>query len=287
MKIDKSKVLIGSDFEMFLKDKNGKFISAIPFNKGTKEIPEKIKGNPGCCIQRDGVLQECNVPPVSLDQGSIFWDNLEIVRNYIYGKFADKQGLDLVCCPTAEFEGDQLLDDEASQIGCSPDYNAWLDGEMNEKPCKFASNLRSCGFHIHMSYPDADANTSIKLMKLFDLFLTIPFIIYDKDIKRRELYGKAGSFRLVEWESARGFEARTLSNFALNDKNLIEYVFNQLNLLFDYFNENDMTEVDKSAGDIVTAINESNEELAGKLCQKFGILLLMENKSENVRTLSY
>lgn len=57
MKINKETVLIGSDFEMFLTDKNGKFISAIPFNSGTKKFPEKLPKS-GCCLQYDNVTQE-------------------------------------------------------------------------------------------------------------------------------------------------------------------------------------------------------------------------------------
>lgn len=287
MKINKSEVLVGSDFEMFLMNKNGKYISAIPFNKGTKDIPEKIEGQPGCCIQRDGVLQECNVPPVRLDQPSKFWDNLQIVKDYIYDKFASKNKLKLVCCPTADFEENELVDNESKLVGCDPDYNAWLDGDMNEKPCSFANNTRSCGFHIHLSYPGADVNTSINLMKLFDLFITVPFVLYDEDTKRREIYGKAGSFRLCDWEKAQGFEARTLSNFALNSEVYIDYIFNQLNALFDYFNENNMDKVNERAGDIVSAINNSNKELAGELCQEFGILLTYEKPFSSERILSY
>jgi Phage phiEco32-like COOH.NH2 ligase-type 2 len=278
MKINKSKVLIGSDFEMFLQNKEGKFISAIPFNKGTKANPEKIKDHKGCCIQHDGVLQECNVPPVMLNEGTRFWENINTVKDYINSKFAKKENLELVCCPTAEFEEDQLQDDEAKAIGCSADYNAWLDGQMNEKPCSFPSGIRSCGMHWHLSYPEASIDTSINLMKLFDLFLTIPFVIFDKDTKRRELYGKAGSFRLCEWGEARGFEARTLSNFALNSKDLIDYVFNQLNQMFDYFNENNMDKVNEFSNEIIDAINNSDVELAGSICEKFGILLLMEKE---------
>lgn len=276
--IDKSKVLIGSDFEMFLQDKTGKFISAIPFNSGTKEHPEKLKDYPGCCIQRDGVLEECNLPPVGLNECDSFWANIQIVKNYIYDKFATREGLKLVCCPTALFTEDQLDNEEAKRIGCSADYNAWMDGEMNDKPCFDDTGLRSCGFHIHFSYPDADINTSINLMKLFDLFLTVPFVLLDKDKERRKLYGKAGAFRLCSWENDRGFEARTLSNVGLRNKETIDYLFHQLNAMFDYYNEFGINEVNKSSYDIITAINESNEQLAGEVCERHNILLLLEKE---------
>lgn len=56
-KIDKSKVLVGSDFEMFIQNESGKIISAIPFVRGTKDKPEKTSKD-GCCTQHDGVLAE-------------------------------------------------------------------------------------------------------------------------------------------------------------------------------------------------------------------------------------
>lgn len=278
MKINKSKVLIGSDFEMFLRNKENKFISAIPFNTGTKQHPEKLKDYPGCCIQRDGVLEECNLPPVSLDEADAFWSNIQIVKNYIYSKFATQQGLELVCCPTAKFTEDQLEDEEARQIGCSADYNAWKDGEVNDKPSFDDTGLRSCGMHIHISYDDASINTSIDLMKLFDLFLTIPFVTIDKDKERRKLYGKAGAFRLCNWSEVMGFEARTLSNVGLRNEDTVLYIFHQLNAMFDYYNEHSMTQVNESAFDIINAINESNEELAGQICKKFNILVLLEKE---------
>lgn len=278
MKINKNKILIGSDFEMFLQDENGKIISAIPFNKGTKEHPEKIKGHPGCCIQRDGILQECNVPPVKIDQPDVFWANIELVKDYIQNSFAKSKGLKLVCCPTAILEPDQLQDDEAKLIGCSVDYNAWKDGEVNDKPSFDDTGLRSAGFHIHISYPEASIDDSILLMKLFDIFLTVPFVLIDKDKERRKLYGKAGSFRLCSWGDAAGFEARTLSNKAMESSESIDYVFHQLNAMIDYFNDGDRSKIDYFSYDIITAINNSDEELASMLCQELNILLPIQKQ---------
>lgn len=276
MKIDKNKILVGSDFEMFLVDKkSGKVMSAIPFNTGTKQNPEKLK-IPGCCIQRDGVLQECNVPPVRLDESKIFWENCEVVKDYIYEKFAKKAGLEILCCPSATLTEDQLDSEEAKAFGCDPDYNAWLDGEMNEKNIPDGETLRSCGGHIHLSYPGANVETSINLMKVFDMFLTVPFTLIDTDKDRRKLYGKAGAFRLQNWGDSEGFEARTLSNKWIEDADLVDYVFNQLNAMFDHYNEYGTSKVDEFANEIIKAINDSDSETAQKLCEEFGILFILD-----------
>lgn len=276
MLIDKSKVRIGSDFEMFLMNKVGKVLSAIPFNRGTKAQPEELERK-GCCIQRDGVLQECNVPPAPLDGAKEFWDNISYVKLYIKAKFANKNDLELVCCPSAEVDDDQLIEDEAKEFGCSPDYNAWQNGDENPRPESEGVKLRSCGGHIHISYPGADVETSILLMKLFDLHLTVPFVIYDRDTERRKLYGKAGAFRLCNFGDSLGFEARTLSNVWVNSKEYVDYIFHQLNCMFDHFNKHGSSIIDQLGGDIISAINTSDPELAGEICEKAGILLLMEN----------
>lgn len=276
MKIDKKKILVGSDFEMFLVDKTGKVISAIPFNTGTKQNPEKILGKLGCCIQRDGVLQEVNIPPVKLNESESCWENIKIVKDYIYDKFARKAELELLCCPSANLTEDQLESEEARVQGCDPDYNAWLDGEMNEKNIPDGETLRSCGGHIHLSFPNSDVQTSIDLMKVFDMFLTVPFTLIDKDTERRKLYGKAGAFRLQNWGDVGGFEARTLSNKWVESASLVDYVFNQLNAMFDHYNEYGTSKVDAVANDIIKAINESDSKLAEKLCEEFNILFILD-----------
>lgn len=283
MKINKQSVLIGSDFELFLTDENGKFISAIPFNNGTKKFPEKLPRE-GCCLQYDNTSQEANVPPVKIDESGLFWSNVEYIKDYILSKYAKENKLKITCCPTAEFTEDQLDHPDAKQAGCEPSYNAWLNGEMNQA-CNLAeTNLRVAGGHLHFSFEGADIQNCIDLMKVFDTFVSIPCIFLDSDTRRRELYGKAGEMRLCEWGETRGFEARTLSNFWVEDQEYVDYIFNQINQMFDYYNEHGVEKIESWAGSIVDAINSNNKELAGKICDEFGILVLIkneENKKEN------
>jgi hypothetical protein len=277
MQINKNSILIGSDFEMFLVDKKGKVMSAIPFVAASKKFPEQTPKQ-GCCIQHDGVLQECNIPPVRLGEHELFWNNIAYVKEYINEKFARKEGLTLTCCPSAELEADQLNHPEAIESGCEPSYNAWKNGEMNNK-CEYAgSNLRVAGGHLHFSFNDADIETCINLMKCFDVFVTIPFLFIDDDNRRRQFYGKAGEMRLCEWGESRGFEARTLSNFWVSDKEYVEYIFIQLEKMFDYFNSNGMDKINELSNDIVSAINDNNKELAGKMCEEFGNLILIKER---------
>lgn len=279
MKINKSGVKIGCDFEMFL-SQNGKIMSAIPFNQGTKSFPEELDKK-GCCIQRDGVLQECNLPAVSLDSSDEFWENTEYVKSYIMDRFARREGFTLECCPTANLDPDQLVDPEAREFGCSPDFDCWRDGDINEKNLDGNTSLRSCGGHIHLSIPEIGMPQIIDLMKLFDVFLTVPFVLIDKDKLRRKLYGNAGSFRPKYYGDTPGFEARTLSNLWISEKAYVDYVFNQLSQIFDYYDQNPMDEVNKNADVIVKCINNSDEELAKEILTKFNVLLPLEEMKKN------
>lgn len=72
-------------------------------------------------------------------------------------------------------------------------------------------------FHLHIGYDNPNVEISLKLIKTFDIFLGIPSVIIDPDTQRRELYGKAGAFRLTRY----GVEFRTLSSYMMaNDYNL-------------------------------------------------------------------
>lgn len=115
-------------------------------------------------------------------------------------------------------------------------------------------------------------------MKVFDTFVTLPCLFLDPDYKRRELYGRAGEMRLCDWGEARGFEARTLSSYLLEDDEYLEYIFNQINKMFDYYNENGIDKIQEFSGDIVEAINTYNKELAGRICDEFGIFVLFKEK---------
>ena len=58
-----SKILIGADPEVFLKNPEGQYISAIGRFKGTKNQPVPVRSlGKGYAVQVDNVLLEYNVP---------------------------------------------------------------------------------------------------------------------------------------------------------------------------------------------------------------------------------
>ena len=117
--------------------------------------------------------------------------------------------------------------------------------------------------HIHIGYDNPDFDTSVKLIKFFDLCCGVPSVLYDRDTFRRTLYGQAGSFRCPKW----GAEARCLSSFMLNDEYL-PMIYKQTMLAVDMFNEG----FPLPEGDLVQkCINTSNKVLAEHLIKLYGI----------------
>ena len=271
--IDKSKIMIGSDIEVFLRDpKTGKFISGIGMIGGTKENPRPLERK-GCCVQEDNVALEYNVPAVMLiGGGPEMAANIAYVIDTVRKEGTVPADLQIVCCSSATFDEAQLDNPKAQEFGCEPDYNAWENGLPNERPFA-ATNLRSCGGHIHISYPGANMETSLELVKIFDLFLGVPSVLIDSDTERRRLYGKAGAHRIKEFGAdAAGFEYRVLSNWWSSNATYTNWIFSQIEKAIDFYNENG-TGVYVHEAEILRAINKSDADVATLLCTEFGIVV--------------
>jgi hypothetical protein len=219
---------IGTDPEFFLRrDEDGKFISAIPHINGTKEVPETLEN--GSNLQYDNVTLEFSTPAAI---------NGEDLVNKVRDAFKDvKKKIPAECSleamPSANFEADELEDDEAQRFGCDPDYDAWKLRE-NEAPRCEDPSLRTCGGHIHVGKADGDNNDflldpygKIDVVRLMDAVHGVISVILDDSeaaIVRRKLYGKAGSHRPVIKEAGGlydGVEYRVLSNFWFKSPQLV------------------------------------------------------------------
>jgi hypothetical protein len=62
------------------------------------------------------------------------------------------------------------------------------------------------------------------MLRYIDAFVGIPSILYDTDVERRSLYGKAGCFRLQPY----GFEYRTLSSFWIANPSRLSFIWKQV-----------------------------------------------------------
>src|SRR5690606_5853835 len=82
---------------------------------------------------------------------------------------------------------------------------------------------RTCGGHIHIGYDSPDFIVSEDIVHAMDTVLGLESINLDKDDRRREMYGKAGCFRVKDY----GVEYRTLSNFWLQSDELKKWAYNK------------------------------------------------------------
>lgn len=216
-----TKMTIGTDPEFFIKQKkDGKYLTAEHMFPGTKYEPHTMKSGAG--LQTDNVAVEF-ASPVAQD-GEELVANLRETFHELFEMLPEHVVLDTE--PSAEFDDDQLVTEQAKLFGCSPSYDAWALKE-NEAPSAEATNMRSIGGHIHVGKSEGDGNDflhddwgKVNTIRLMDAFHGIISVVLDKTeaaVKRRELYGKAGDHRPTEY----GVEYRTLSAFWLKSPALV------------------------------------------------------------------
>lgn len=217
---------VGADPELFVKA-GRHFLSGHLFECGTKAEPMKTKH---AYIQNDGIALEINIKPArSRDEFVTNCNNaLSDLRSFI-NRTNDKA--ELVARPSIFFGRKRLqaLPPMAKILGCTPDYVAGSE-EPNFPPDSDAPFRTGAG-HIHIGWTeDADTSTGgdhfklcTKIVQEMDYFVGLPSMLWDKDARRRTLYGKAGTFRVKPY----GLEYRTLSNAWLRNNNLMGFVYQQ------------------------------------------------------------
>lgn len=212
-------ILIGADPEVFVKDKAGNHISAFGMVDGTKEKPFKVdKG----AVQVDGMALEFNIDPASTSEE--FVDNIFSVMGTLQGMIKDEIDIKPVAHFTEEYMKSQPK--EAKELGCEPDYNVWT-GKVNPTP-DGAKLFRTAAGHIHIGWTeDQDVECPIHrkecefIVKALDRALYGWSPMWDTDEKRRELYGKEGSYRPKSY----GVEYRVLSNAWLRHPSIAKFVY--------------------------------------------------------------
>ena len=257
-------ITIGADPELFIiNEKTGKVVSSIGIIPGEKGNPYVADDMPsGFGLEIDNILAEFNIPPVKTYES--FVNALNYMKEYIT-KFVKKVNpdYDIKCSAYEIVDEDQLQSDEAKLFGCSVDYNVYTESE-NPKPDGASTNGRSCGFHLHIGYNDPDVETSVELIKYFDVHVGLPSVLYDNDTRRRTLYGKAGSFRLCEY----GFEYRPLSAAMYATEDLMHIVWTGIINAIRAYN---CMETRPNATLVRKAIYNSDVALAKELIKKYHI----------------
>lgn len=246
---------IGADPEIFL-GHEGKFISAHDKLPGTKAEPFVV---PNGAVQVDGMATEFNIDPAySYEE---FQFNLSSVQKTLQEMIGDN---DLLHQTTVEFDEAfaKQIPIQNLELGCSSDFDAWL---LDENPAPDASkNIRTAGGHVHIggfapetAYSPPHFMLMAHLARIMDWTLGVPSLSWDKDDKRRQLYGKAGCFRPTNY----GMEYRTLSNAWLFNPKLVKFVYEKtreaVSLLFEGF------EPPAETSDIINSSNRQSSIYKG------------------------
>jgi Phage phiEco32-like COOH.NH2 ligase-type 2 len=258
---------LGCDPEIFLRDMQGAITASCDKIGGSKDYPRPLPIGDGYAIQEDNVAIEFNIPPAT---SSNEWVNsINKAMSYIRKEIADI-GLTLTNESALLFPMDQLMHPAALEFGCDPDFNAWDGGKMNPRPEATDKTLRSAGGHVHIGLDTLPkGKDALRLIKLMDLFCSVPAVRMDSGILRKELYGKAGAFRGKPY----GLEYRSLSNFWIFDDKLVDWVWQSTNRAVDaWHNKTINPDDDKDA--ILEAINTNNLEIATQLIGKYNLTVV-------------
>lgn len=218
-------ITIGCDPEMFLKNKvNGKVVSAHDLLPGTKREPHPVNGG---AVQVDGVAAEFNIVPCS--SATDFSNMVQTVKSSLKSMVED---YDLQIIPSYEFEPLYFdsLPKESKTLGCDPDYNGWTE-QPNPPPDGQSTTLRTASGHLHGGwtknrdpYCEIHFKDCCAVARQLDYYVGIYTLLWDTDVRRRTLYGKAGAFRAKPY----GIEYRTPSNVWLRYPTLYTWVWNAM-----------------------------------------------------------
>lgn len=216
----------GADPEIFVK-KNGVPVSAHGLVSGTKQSPLATATG---AVQVDGMALEFNINPSPARDFDLF--NLNIVTT-IRDLRQMVPGYSFNLSPVQEFSEEYLAaqPDEAKELGCDPDFNAYT-GLANPRP-DGTRNFRTGAGHVHIGWgadiPIENAEhfeICSSFVKMLDVTVGFFMTYIDRDPRRRELYGSAGAFRPKSY----GVEYRTPSNVWLTNKDRRRMMWSMMNL---------------------------------------------------------
>lgn len=272
---------VGADIEVFLREKETKKpIPVVGLLGGTKANPRPIDGGEGFAVQEDNVMAEFNIPPAQ--SGKDFSNNIGYVLAYLTGFFANK-GLEINIQGSEVFQPEQLGNPQARTFGCDPDFCAWTmeENEIDSFNPKLRT-LRTAGGHVHVGFNRIDGKALtleeiILLVKLLDLHLSVPSVFVDKDLRRKEFYGKAGAFRLKPY----GVEYRTMSNFWCENDFYRGWVYEAVRTCIKQLSWGNHWEkkFEQHRDLILSAINNNDERAASRIVRIFGIWIPTKDKS--------
>lgn len=256
---------VGCDPEVFVQ-KDGSFHSAYGLIKGDKANPTPVALG---AVQVDGMALEFNIDPANNEQE--FIHNIGTVLDQLASMVPDYR---IMAVPVANFgyEYIKAQPEEAKELGCNPDFNAYT-GKENPRP-NADLPFRTAAGHVHIGWTqDQDPhseqhfNMCIAAIKQLDVFLGIPSVIYDQNTQRREMYGKPGAFRPKPY----GVEYRVLSNVWVGSATLQGWVYRATKAALEALEQGKALYEEIGDERINAIINSSDVEAAKELCKQFGL----------------
>lgn len=261
----------GCDPELFLFDPDGN--PAVPtMIPGDKQHPHKVEFG---AVQRDGMAAEFNIDPVLNFRE--FNRNIEAVMGQL--KAMIPAGYTLQAVPSVTFSPDvfDAAPDDAKELGCMPDFNAWTQ-EINPPPHDEENPYMRCAAgHLHIGFTEGADLSDIQhimnccdLVKQLDWFLGGWSVKIDDDPTRRRLYGRAGACRFKDY----GVEYRVLSNFWVTTRDRRLAVWNRMQLAIESMAKKFLPDYvpSKYNNMLIDAINSTN--LPTELRQTFNYPLI-------------
>ena len=251
------KLLIGADPELFVSE-NGKLVSCHGLLPGTKENPHRVERG---AVQVDGMAAEFNIDPAADEEE--FITNLNTVQNALRDMLG---GRSIEAIPVAHFGEEYIRSqpEEARELGCDPDFNAWKGGQANPKP-NADTPFRTASGHLHLGWKEGSMSfeESVPVIKQMDFFLGLESLFWDGDVQRRSLYGAAGCFRPKSY----GCEYRVLSNAWLKSEEVMRKVYQLAHQGFNALLQGEYL-WEKYEG-IDEVINTSNKEEARRMLNDY------------------
>lgn len=246
---------LGADPEVFLVNEAGKHISAIGFINADKWNPLQIPGfAKGFTLQEDNVSLEYGIPPAATADEFVHHIQLVMEKSKDW-LVVDGKPLSFSKLSCTVFDQDQMAHPLAHVFGCEPDFDAWTGG-VNKKPTPPHKYMRSAGGHIHVE----TKKDPREIVKYMDLYLSVPAVLMDNGIERKQLYGAKGAYRPKPY----GVEYRTLSNFWIFDEKLIRWAWNQTERALA-----STVNVDELETYIDMAVNKNDKDMAEALINEY------------------
>lgn len=254
--------LLGADPEVFV-EQGGALVSGFGFIQGDKANPFKVdKG----AVQVDGMALEFNIDPA--DNKRKFVNNIQAVMAQLEAMIPED--CKLKALPTAHFGAEYIASQprKAKELGCEPDFNAYTC-DINPKPDEELPFRTGAG-HLHIGWTKGASGEDHEdmarmLVKELDATLGLASLILDTDTTRREMYGKAGAYRIKDY----GVEYRVLSNFWLQTEELISFAYQGVSRAILNLSSG-ATLHDKY--DVQSIINSNDVDMAKTIIEKHNLL---------------